>query len=110
MCQFVECTLPSRDSEIAILAIRCIYPAAVDPDYADQRDLKLLPSVDFSPPLSPVDSGVVFHSAIVVDLDLAMRYSLEVTLLPTLIGGPNRGSEKKGVTVSPIVCGVDRVC
>ena len=87
---------PSRDPEIARLAIRCICPADRDPDYADQSDLELLPSVDCSPSLSTVDNGVVCLTAIVVDLDLASRDSLEVTWLPTLIGSPNRGSNKTG--------------
>ena len=86
-------TLHSRDPEIERLAIYYICPADRDLNYANRRDLILLPSVDSSPSLSPVDSGVVCHTAIVVDLDLAIRYSLDVTWLPTLIGGPNRGSE-----------------
>ena len=86
-----ERTPPLRDPEIARLAIRCICPADCDPDYADQRDLELLPSVDCSLQLSPVDNSVVCQNVIVMDLDLATRYSLEVTWLPTLIGGPNRG-------------------
>ena len=69
-------TPPSRDLEIVRLAIRCICPADRDPDYADRRDLGLLPSLDCSPPLSPVVIGVVCHTAIVVNLGLAMRYSL----------------------------------
>ena len=68
-----ERTPPSRDPEIARLAIRYIWSADRDPDYADQRDLELLPSVDCSPPLSPVDNGVVCQNAIIVDLDLAIR-------------------------------------
>ena len=92
---------PSRDPEIARLAIRCICPADRDPDYADQRDLGLFPSVDCSPPLSPVDIGVVYHTAIIVDLDHAMLYFLEVTWLPMLIGGPNRGFDKKGCPRKP---------
>ena len=86
-------TLLSCDPEIARLTIRCIRPADRDPDYADQRDLRLLLLVDRSRLISFVDFGVVCHSTIVVDLDLAMRNSLEVTCLPTLTGGPNRGSE-----------------
>ena len=96
-----ERTPSSRDPEIARLAIRCIYPADRDPDYADQRDLGLFPSVDCSPLLSPVDIGVVCHTAIIVDLDPAMLYFLEVTWLPMLIGGPNRGFDKNGCPRKP---------
>ena len=42
----LERTLPSRDPEIARLAIHYICPADRESDKADQRDLKLLPSVD----------------------------------------------------------------
>ena len=87
---------------MARFAIHYICPA--------DRDLKLLPLVDCSPSLSPVDSDVVYHTAVVVDLDLAMRYSLEVTWLITLIVGPNRGLNKRVVTANPIVCDVDRIC
>ena len=97
-----ERTLPSRDPEIAELAISCIC--------LTDCDLELLPSIDCSPMLSTVDSGVVCHTAIIVDLDLAMRYPLAVTSVPTVIGRPYHGSEKIGFTSNLIVCNVDRVC
>ena len=89
-----ERTPPSLDLEISRPAIRCIYPADRDPDYADRRDLELLPSVDCSPLLSPLSIRVVWHTAIFVDIGLAMRYFLEVMWLLALVGGANLGPNK----------------
>ena len=89
-----ERTLPSRDPEIAGLAIRCICPA--------DRDHVLLPSIDCSPLLSTVDSGVVCHTAIVVDFDLAMHYPLELTWISTVIGGSYHDTERMGFTANLI--------
>ena len=38
---------------------------------------------------------------IVVDLGPALRYSLEVTWIPTVIGGLNRGSDRMGYARKP---------
>ena len=81
-----ERTLPSRDPEIAELAISCIC--------LTDCDLELLPSVDCSPLLSPLSIRVVWHTAIFVDIGLAMRYFLEVMCLLTLVGGANLGPNK----------------
>ena len=65
--------------------------------------LNFFPSIDCSPLLSTVDSGVVCHTAIVVDFDLAMHYPLEVTWIPTVIGGSYHESERMGFTANLIV-------
>ena len=94
-------TLPSRGPEIARLAIHYICPADGYLDCADQRNIEFLPRVDCLPSLSPVDNSIVCHTAIAVDHDLAMHYYLEVAWLPTLIRGPNRGSERIGCHREP---------
>ena len=69
-------TPPSRDIEKSRLATRCIFPADLEPDYADRRDLGLLHLVYCSSPLSPGGIDVVCHTAIFVDLGLTMWHFL----------------------------------